>query len=798
MDSSYYRDDIFTEQADKYQTDIYKDALKQLEYFNVLEFISKYAYSELGRNYVLNTLPVDNIEFLNEEHSLIDEMRIIFIRGENVPFDGLTDITHRLHKSKVENAILSALEILSVSDTLRAFRLIKNFFTDREDTFPLLKKLTSILVENKVLEKHINDAIDDSGEIRDTASRELSRIRSEIRYKSQKLRARLQKILRKVVDEELVREDFYTVREGRFVLPMKTENKRVIPGIIHGISQTGATVFLEPSEIIETNNELSLLANEEAREIYKILANLTAEIGAGYLEYLRSLEIIKRFDGIYAKGKYSVNYGGIKPLISDENYIYLKDVKHPILLHSGTNPKSIIPLTVEFDNVKRGHLISGPNAGGKTVALKSIGLNILMALSGIFPLGYCRTNFRTVFASIGDHQSIEHNLSTFSSQMLQIKKIFDNCDKDSLILIDEICSGTDPQEGAALACGILDSFINLNLFFIATTHQSSLKTYALNRPEIENASLEFDSIKLKPTYKFLSGIPGNSYAFALSASIGMSDLVLERAKSYLGDKQTELESSIAVLQVYKSEAEQLRNEAEQEKLKFKKLNEEYSIKNNEIKLKKKELLNSAKIEAESIVGKANALIENTIREIKEEKRKISDIKQDYQQEKDKIVNEAKKLVVAEKTSEVEEKFVPGDSVIMIENNTQGVVIVVDEEDKMALVEFGGFKFRLHLNQIKKSKVEKTQKKDTADYIKYDVKTRIDVRGLRADICIKKIDEFIQEALVNNVEQVTIVHGKGTGALKQAIHDFLKYQHNVKGFRLGELVEGGAGVTVIEV
>ncbi|GAB1370354.1 endonuclease MutS2 [Candidatus Kapaibacterium sp.] len=797
MDEYFYTDDVFIQQQDIFNSGILNESLKQLEFYGVLDFISKMSYSELGKNYVLSSLPTDNLEFLKQEHNLIDELRTLVIRGENIPFEGLSDISHKIHKSKVENAVLSSLEILSVFDTLRVFRLFKQFFIDRQETSPSLYLMASLLFDNKILEKHITDAIDDSGQVRDNASKELSRIRSEIKYKSAKLRARLEKILRKVVDEELVREDFYSIREGRFVLPIKSENKRVIPGIIHGISQTGATVFLEPSEIIEMNNELSILANEESREIYRILSNLTSEIGAHFTQLINSLTVMKRFDGLYAKAKYSVNYGGMKPVISDENYIYLKDVRHPILMQSG-NHKSIIPLTIEFEDNKRGHLISGPNAGGKTVALKSIGLNIILALSGIFPLGYCKTNYRTVFASIGDHQSIEHNLSTFSSQVLQIKNILDNCDNKSLVLIDEICSGTDPQEGAALACGILDSFINLKLFFIATTHQSSLKTYALNREEINNASLEFDSIKLKPTYKFLSGIPGNSYAFALASSIGLSELVLERAKSYLGDRQTELESSISTLQKYKSEAENLRNEAEQEKIKFKKLNSDYQLKLNEIKDKKKDLINKAKHEAETIVSNANSLIENTIREIKEEKRKIADIKNDYQSEKEKIINEVKKISKGMEKEDAPEQLQAGDAVIMTENNTKGIVIVVDEEDKMALVEFGGFKFRLPLKQLKKTKHEKTIKKDTADYIKYDVRTRIDVRGQRAEECIRKIDEFIQDALVNNVAQVTIVHGKGTGALKQAIHDFLKYQHNVKSFRLGELVEGGAGVTIVDV
>ncbi len=366
----------------------------------------------------------------------------------------------------------------------------------------------------------------------------------------------------------MVQEDFVTMREGRYVLPIKAHVKRQLPGIIHGVSQTGSTVFLEPSEIIEMNNELNLLINEEQREIYKILQNLTKEISTEALSIMRTTEIIAHFDSILARAKFALEYGGIKPTISDERYIKLHKIKHPLLVVS-KGAKNVIPLSIEFTEQKRGFLISGPNAGGKTVALKSIGLNISMALAGIFPLGLCTTDFRRVYTSIGDHQSIENDLSTFSSQMYQMREILANSDSSALALVDEIGSGTDPQEGGALASGILDTFIELNMFFIATTHQSSLKTYALNKDEIENASLEFNEDKLQPTYKFLSGIPGNSYAFFLAKSIGMSDLVIKRAKSYLGSKQKELEESISVLQKFRTEAIKAKAEAEKLKLKAK-------------------------------------------------------------------------------------------------------------------------------------------------------------------------------------------------------------------------------------
>lgn len=792
------KDEVLTNFDNPYDNAILVDSLNELEFNSVLNFVSRYAYSDLGVNLIKSLKPNNDLFSLNNEINLVESLKQLYFSGLKVPFEGLTDVKHKIYKSAIENAVLSSSEVLAVHDVIRAFRIIGKFFEDRREQFPLLYEFVEQLYVNKLLEKHITEAIDDNGDIRDTATKELYDIRRKITQKSQHLRMRLQKILRHVQDEDMTREDFYTVREGRFVLPIKAENKRALPGIIHGISQTGSTVFLEPSEIIELNNELSLLHNEELREIHRILSNLTNEIGKDSHLLIASLDILAHLDSMTARAKYAVDFGGIKPNVNEEDYIYLKDVRHPLLVHA-KGAKKVMPLTIEFTKETRGHLISGPNAGGKTVALKSIGLNILMALSGIFPLGDCRTNFRTVFAAIGDHQSLENDLSTFSSQILNLKKILESCGKESLILVDEIGSGTDPQEGAALACGVLDSFININLFFVVTTHQSSLKTYALNNPVIANASLEFDDVKLLPTYHFLSGIPGNSYAFVLARNIGISELVLERAKKYLGSRQSELESSISLLQKYKTESQNLKNELEKEKLTFAKLNSEYEAKLNEIKLKKKDLISDAKLEAFEIVNKANSLVENTIKEIKESQKPVGEIKKGYEEAKatlkSQVETEVNKVVDAVAT---ETDFAPGDNVVMIDNNSSGSIVMVNEEDKMAVVEFNGFKFRLPYDRIKKAENAKEKKSSTTQFVKFDAESRIDIRGRRAEESMRMIDEFISEALMTNLERITIIHGKGTGALKHAVHEFLKYHPSIKSFKLGELVEGGAGVTIAEL
>lgn len=787
----------YTELADQSRKRIIEKSLKELEFDGVLKKVASFAISEMGKEIILSSRPSEELFWLRKEHSQISEIIEVLINEDQIPLEGLGDIRPKLHKSRIENAVLSASEIMLVYDNIRVFRLIRNYFEKKEENYPNLWEEADKLTESRLLEKHINDAIDDTGEIRDNATKDLQNIRRSIHDKSARLRSRLQKILRKVSDEEMVMEEFVTLREGRFVLPVKSEHKKHLPGIIHGLSQTGSTVFIEPSEIIETNNELSLLFNEEKREMYRILSNLTSEIGEKSSGFLSSMEIMGHLDSIIARGKYALEYGGVKPEILEENYIFLKEIRHPLLVHTKGN-KKVIPLSIEFNGDERGHLISGPNAGGKTVALKSIGLNVAMALSGIFPLGECKAGFRFIYSSIGDHQSIENDLSTFSSQIIQLKEILDNCTKDSLVLIDEIGSGTDPQEGAALAAGILDTFLEIGLFFVATTHQSSLKTYALNRDEIVNASLEFNEQRLQPTYKFLSGIPGNSYAFFLAQNLGLSELVIQRSKKYLGSKQKELEESINILQKYRTEAEQLRNNADKQRLHYEKERKKFEEKNKEIKSRRKEYIEEAQRSAGDIVSSANSLIENTIKEIQEQKRSFVEIKSDYENRKKEIQKAVKPKPKETPPPISTDDYNVGDFVMMDNSNSVGTVLEINQSEKSARVEFNGMKFTLPLKRLYKTKPEKSKKADYADHISFDVNTKLDLRGKRAEESIQLVDEFISDAIMNNVDHLTIIHGKGTGALRKVVHEYLSHHHQIESFRLGDLVEGGSGVTIVKI
>lgn len=775
-----------------------RDSLHELEFYKILECIAQMTASPLGEEVVLQSFPTEDTTWLRDEHQRVDEVLQLLQTDEELPIEGLSDVRAALQKSLIEHAYLLPGELLAVRDVMRASRLVQAFYTGKAEQYPAMASFCAALHHNRLLEKHIADAVDDSGAIKDTASRELARIRRDIADTANKLRQRLEKILRKMKEEDVVSDEFIGQRDGRFVLPMKAEYKRYVPGVIHGASGSGATVFLEPTETFEMNNELSLLYSEEQREIARILTVLTAELGQDGRAFLRSLEVLGYIDAFVAKARYANRYNGMKPDIVDDNEIVLHDIRHPLLVQAHGR-KTVVPLNIEFSNSVCGHLISGPNAGGKTVALKSVGLNIAMALSGIFPLGVCRTNYRTIFSAIGDKQSIENDVSTFSSQIIRLNDILLNSSPVSLILVDEITSGTDPQEGAALAVGIIEGFIERSTFFIVTTHQSSLKSYALAKEGISNGSMEFNPDKLEPTYKFLSGVPGNSYAFVLARKIGLPPRVMTRAQEYLGDKHSTLEQSIEVIQQYRRDAETLRGEAAMAKRDAETMKQKYEAKFDEFKQKYAQLMRVAKEEAAELVGNANKLIENTIREIREQEKPIAEVRKGFE-EAQKAVQKAIEKVRDTKPAPSNE-LAEGDAVLMEDSTTPGTVVAIDKETNTAVVEFGSMKFRTALEKLTRTTQQVAKqivRKNTGTTAKMDAKTSLDLRGKYADEAINDVENAVADALMGHIQVLTIIHGKGTGALRQAVHRFLDTHPAVVDYRLGNLNEGGAGVTIVEL
>jgi DNA mismatch repair protein MutS2 len=810
------------------ETDLLQSALDELDLDMVLAAVSRFAISDLGKEATKTLRPGTDPTSVRLDLDRVQDCVDLIAAGLRLPFDKLDDVRDLMKKSRIEGNFLSAPDLLNVLEAMQTSRLLKSFFDEQADQAPSLHTLAIDLLDERVLEKHILDAIDETGLVRDDASRELRAIRKEIHELQARLRSRLQRILKKFGEEEILQDEFITQRDGRFVLPLRVSDKRSVEGIIHGVSSTGQTVFLEPAETYEMNNDLSLLRGREQREIIKILTTLTAEVSTVSHHLEAAVDVMTKIDTVIARARYALEFGGIKPTIVDDMEIELTNVRHPVLVQQGRvrrdlkeKVEEVVPLSVRLDDTTRGLLISGPNAGGKTVAMKTIGVSLAMAMSGIFPLGTCTTNLRRLYAAIGDHQSIDSNLSTFSSQIIRLRDILSFCDKEALVLIDEICAGTDPAEGGALAAGILDSLIERGASFVVTTHQSSLKQYALTRPTITNASLAFDEERLLPTFNFLYGVPGNSYAFDLARNVGLPAIVIDRGKGYLGERHDELEESISAMQRYQQEAERLKREAAAERLKAEQIRKDYEERLEQVKKRRTTVVSSAKEEAEELLKNANALIENTIREIREDKKSAKELKEEFVAAKEALLKTEdrgpKSVDRGPKTEGRGPKtddqgtghpapgtLQKGDVVVVTGTSSEGTVLETDH--KNGLIDVNGMKFRVPLKQLTLIARSGTKEADSRTVhatrdpneplLKPDPGMTLDMRGMRADEGLRALEEFLDQGIVSALPFATIIHGKGTGALRKVVHDYLSDHHAITSWRPGEMHEGGDGVTII--
>lgn len=806
-------------------------ALDELDVASVLAEVARFCVTSIGTETVMALTPRTDAHALRIELEQVQECIDLIATANTIPLHHLEDIRPLLKKSRIEGNFLTAPDLLNVLEAMQTSRILHRFTSEHAPRAPYLQQLCEPLIDNGVMERHITDAIDDSGTIRDTASKELQSIRREIHALSARLRTRLQRILKQYGDDELLQDEFITQRDGRFVLPMRAGEKRAVQGIIHGMSSTGQTVFLEPAETFEMNNELSLLRGREQREIIRILTLLTAEVSTISHHLEAAFDVMTTLDTLIARARYAMEYGGLKPVITDEDVVDLHKVHHPVLVQQAKRRRfseqkeavaAVIPLSVTLNATTRGILISGPNAGGKTVAMKTIGTSLAMAMSGVFPLGQCTTNLRRLYTAIGDHQSIDSNLSTFSSQIIRLRDILSHCDDQALVLIDEICAGTDPAEGGALAAGILDSLIERRASFIVTTHQSSLKQYALTRSSITNASLAFDETVMRPTFEFLYGVPGNSYAFDLARNVGLPEVVLHRAKGYLGERHDELEQSISAMQRFKLEAEQLKMQAAQEKTRAEGLRKDYEHRLTQVKEKRANVVDNAREEAKEILAKANALIENTIREIVEKEKSAKQAKEDFEKAKTSLLTASSQQRVRDDSASSSpdantgpERLSVGDSVTIVGTSNVGTIITVDDKYEYATIDVNGIKFRTPISQlaasskqqikqqVRQQRVASTESilvKSPDDVRRTPDEQRpsmsLDMRGMRADEGLRALEVFLDNAVLKNHPFVTIIHGKGTGALRKVVQDYLADHHAISSFRSGEIHEGGDGVTIV--
>ena len=777
--------------------------IEKLEFDKVRQRVQRYATSDPGRTLLQSLAPSTSFTDIQHELTRVSELKRL-LEEDEFPLTGVFAVETAVNKSGVEGTVLQPMELLHICSTLKAARILKTFVSKRAERLPRIFEITDNLFVDKVIEFNIDQAIDETGAVRASASKELQSIRRAISERYEQLRKRLESILKGVSDLGLSQEEIITTREGRMVIPVKAEHKNRVPGFIQSASASGATVFIEPTETLELNNDIRSLQFQEQREIERILRELTMQVGAIRPVLLTNVSVLARLDALQAKAKYSVETLGEAPVLVQKGPIKLLKARHPILMMKHGYEETIpldLELGEEFDTL----IISGPNAGGKSVALKCVGLLVLMVQAGLHIPASDHSIvriFQRIFVDIGDEQSIENDLSTFSSHLANLKEIDKHADALSLVLIDEIGSGTDPGEGGAIAASLLESLTKRKSLTIATTHHGALKVFAHNTDRVENGAMEFDQETLTPTYRFRSGIPGSSYALEMAARLGISQPLLNSARERLGQQQTKLDSLIteleASMQKQRAELESLL----EERARLSTLVQEYETKLSAQAKELQQLKRDAVNEARRIVERANSLIEQSIKEIREnsaDAHVIKGVRSEIAGMKQEILQQQEAL--QELASVVENQIEVGDFVTVADGSEVGEVESISSDRRTGTVVFGNLKMKVSLSDLRTSRQRKSNQRHVhaaVDVGSRDLLKGIDLRGMTGDEALPLIDKFIDDAVLAGVHRIDIIHGKGTGALRKKVTDFLANHSRVKSYRLGEWNEGGTGATVVEL
>lgn len=774
-----------------------QSVFEKLEIKKVLNYISNYCITETGKNRILSFSPFTSLSEVIKEGRLITEAKEILTKLSNPPIEYLPDLENILLQSAIEGAMLEAKKILEILKLAIISRNVFQFLKDNTETNSPLNDLVHNLFVDKVFERYVQSIINENGEIKDNASPKLHDIRKEISSRKEDLIRSVNKLVKQLKEDNLVREDYVTLRDGRIVLPIKAEHKRHIRGFIHSESSTGQTVYIEPEETLELNNDIISLTFAEKREIERILKEVTKRIGEVSTELRKTLKSVTEIDTVFARAKYSIEIIGCFPTIDNSKPIAIQNARHPILLKKFGRERTI-PLTVNVDD-QNVILITGPNAGGKTVVLKTIGLLHLMINTGIHIPCSPDSNFhyfKNILVDIGDEQSLEDDLSTFSSHLSNINYILKSASSDSLILLDEIGTGTDPAEGSALAAGILVHLKEKKSLVFATTHHGNLKIIAHDMPSFENAAMEFDHKNLKPTYKFKQGIPGSSYAFEIAKRIGLDEALMITAKNYLDSNKHNLENFLVKLEEKSQELENQLRKAEAENIKLNELSNYYKENIDKLNKEKKEIIKKAKVEAENYLKDLNKRFEKIIKDLKESNANKNVIKSSQVIIKE--LKEKNKNIFSETLDVKDENqiLIIGDYVRIKNTHTTGEIIEINK-DKALLVS-GSFKIQASLSDLSKTKRES---KIQNNFVKLSVANpayRLDIRGEKPEEAEFEVIKFIDDAYVSGLTRVEILHGKGTGVLKRLVKEILKSHDKVKEFNFAPIDLGGDGITIAEL
>lgn len=777
-------------------------AIEKLEFNKICGILQGYAITYIGKDYANSLKPMSSKVEIEKALNQTTEASTILYRKGSCPISEIEDITSHLKKLN-SNLFLSAKQLLDLANILKISSNLKEYFFSKEIDMSEFVNLTGLfnnLYINPSIEKVIYSSIIDENTIADEASKELGNIRKSIKNKEQEIRHKLNSF----INSKYVQESVITMRSGRFVVPVKNEYRSEVKGFIHDISSSGSTVFIEPISVFDLNNDLNNLKNDENVEIEKILQKLSSLFFNIIPNIENNVNLIGLIDFIFAKAKYSNSLNASMPIITDEKQINLKQAWHP-LINQNQAVKNDIPIGKNYSSL----IITGPNTGGKTVTLKTAGLLVIMAMSGLHITAKEGSQiyiFDNVFADIGDEQSISDSLSTFSSHITNIATILNEATENSFILLDELGSGTDPVEGSSLAISILENLKNLKALTLSTTHYPELKHFALITDGFENASVEFNLDTLSPTYKLLLGVPGTSNAFAISRKLGISEEIISRAKEFINSDKINIEELLTNIYEDKRTIELEKEKTLENSKKIEELKQSLDYDFSKLKDQQKEIINKAKQEARDILLSAKDDANDIIKEIE----KSHDNKTSNKL-REKLNKKIDNLSIVNTESSPKKDISINDlkegmNVFVNKINQEGTIISISKDKKIGVrLPLGKMFFELQdleiIDKVSSTSNTKNVKKDYSskkDFKPKSISTEINVIGQNVDEACFEIDKYLDNCVLSHLESVRIVHGKGTGALRAGIHKFLKTHPHVKSFRVGTFGEGEMGVTIVEL
>ncbi len=781
-----------------------------LEFDKIIEKLSEFAETQKGKEEVRKldvSSDLDGVKFKQKQTA--EALSIIIEKG-SPPLGGVTDIKEYVKRGSV-GGIISLRGLLSCADTLRAARLVRNYvlLDSKEDVHhELLEELCLDIYSNKEIEDKIYDVVISEEEIADDSSPDLKRIRREIQLKQNSIKNKINQISGSSTMQKYLQENIVTMRNDRYVIPVRKEYRSMVKGIVHDQSSTGSTLFIEPMAIVEMTNEISELKIDEKKEVERILLELSCMIGDIASQMISNQEILTQLDFIFAKGKYAISINGIEPKVNDRGYIRIKKGRHPLI-----NPEVVVPIDAYLGDEFTTLIITGPNTGGKTVSLKTLGLFTLMGMAGLhLPAEYGTeiSVFSAVYADIGDEQSIEQSLSTFSSHMTNIVKIMKEVDEKSFVLFDELGAGTDPTEGAALAIAILETLHQRKIVTAATTHYSELKLYALTTEGVINGSVEFNVETLSPTYKLLIGVPGKSNAFEISKKLGLDQKIIDKARQTIETDKVEFEDALRQIEERRIYIEEKKREIDRLNEESQKKHSSFIDKERKSLEKSEKMINDANYEARKIVENAKKEAAEIIKELrklsadmgKDKVRRVNELRQSLNDKtKDLEENQYTDQIYEQDNYDDQTPLSNGDAVLVRNLNQKGHIISDVDNSQNVMVQVGVLKMKVKKSDLVKIKSDEEEKQRTNTSRMIKLKTSsinpvIDLRGLNLDEALLELDKYLDDAFMSNLNEVQVIHGKGTGVLREGITQFLKKHKHVKDYRLGTFNEGGDGVTIV--